>query len=89
MGDSEKNEGQNSRPIVEMRGVSKQFPGVLANDHIDLDIYKSEAHVLLGENGAGKSTLMKILYGFYKLDEGSIYIDGNLVRINSKTLLCF
>jgi ABC-type uncharacterized transport system ATPase subunit len=83
MGDSEKNEGQNSRPIVEMRGVSKQFPGVLANDHIDLDIYKSEAHVLLGENGAGKSTLMKILYGFYKLDEGSIYIDGNLVRINS------
>ena len=64
-------------PIIEMKGICKQFPGVLANDHIDLKIHKSEIHALLGENGAGKSTLMKILYGFYKLDEGNIYFNGN------------
>ncbi len=70
-------------PIVEMQGICKQFPGVLANDHIDLKVYKSEIHALLGENGAGKSTLMKILYGFYKLDQGSILFNGNLVQIKS------
>ena len=66
-----------------MKGICKQFPGVLANDHIDLKIYKSEIHALLGENGAGKSTLMKILYGFYKLDEGEIFFNGNEVQIKS------
>ena len=56
---------------------------MLANDHIDLKVHKSEIHALLGENGAGKSTLMKILYGFYKLDDGSIYFNGKPVQIKS------
>ena len=55
-------------PTLSLRGICKKFPGVLANDHIDLDIYSSEIHALLGENGAGKSTLMKILYGFYQCE---------------------
>lgn len=70
-------------PKISLKGICKQFPGVLANDHIDLDIYKSEIHALLGENGAGKSTLMKILYGFYRSDEGSIWVDGREVQIKS------
>ena len=57
---------------VSMQGIRKSFPGVLANDNIDLDIYNAEIHALLGENGAGKSTLMKILYGFYHADAGMI-----------------
>lgn len=73
----------NSTPIIEMKGITKRFPGVLANDHIDLNIHRAEIHALLGENGAGKSTLMKILYGFYKLDEGDIYYNGNIVSIKS------
>jgi simple sugar transport system ATP-binding protein len=59
-------------PLFELRGITKAFPNVLANDHIDLKIWKGEIHALLGENGAGKSTLSKILYGFYKLDSGEI-----------------
>ena len=70
-------------PIIRMQKISKQFPGVLANDHIDLDIYEFEIHALLGENGAGKSTLMKILYGFYKADEGKILLKGEEARIKS------
>jgi simple sugar transport system ATP-binding protein len=66
-----------------MRGITKAFPGVLANDQIDLDIYASEVHALLGENGAGKSTLMKILYGFYRLDSGQIFINEQPVTIQS------
>ena len=58
--------------ILEMRGVTKHFPGVLANDHIDFDIKAGEVHALLGENGAGKTTLMNILYGLWKPDEGEI-----------------
>jgi len=68
---------------VEMRGIAKQFPGVLANDHINFDVHTGEVHTLLGENGAGKSTLMKILYGIYHQDEGEIYINGKLVNIRS------
>jgi ABC-type uncharacterized transport system ATPase subunit len=66
-----------------MRGICKQFPGVLANDRIDLDIHSSEIHALLGENGAGKSTLMKVLYGFYSADNGKIFFSGKEVQIKS------
>jgi ABC-type uncharacterized transport system ATPase subunit len=72
-----------SQPIVSMRGITKAFPGVLANDQLDLDIYTSEIHALLGENGAGKSTLMKVLYGFYRCDKGEILINGQAVSIHS------
>jgi simple sugar transport system ATP-binding protein len=69
--------------VLELRGITKQFPGVLANDHIDFDLRKGEVHALLGENGAGKSTLMSILYGLYHPDEGEILIRGDRLRIDS------
>jgi ABC-type uncharacterized transport system ATPase subunit len=68
-------------PVLTMRGISKRYPGVLANDAIDLDLRPGEIHALLGENGAGKSTLMNILYGLAVPDEGSILIDGKPVDI--------
>jgi len=71
------------KPIVSMRGITKTFPGVLANDRLDLDIHTSEIHALLGENGAGKSTLMKILYGFYRCDKGEILVKGKAVSLHS------
>ena len=69
--------------FLEMRGIVKKFPGVLALDHVNLTVKKGEVHALLGENGAGKSTLMKILSGAYQKDEGEIYFDGEKVEINS------
>jgi len=66
---------------VQMNDIVKQFPGVLANDHVNLDIRKGEIHALLGENGAGKTTLMNILYGLYGPDAGKIYLHGKEVRI--------
>lgn len=63
---------------LELRGITKRFPGVLANDNIDLEVESGEILALLGENGAGKSTLMNILYGFYTADEGEIIIDGEV-----------
>ena len=68
-------------PVLELRGITKKFPGVLANDHIDLSLNEGEIHALLGENGAGKTTLMNILYGLYTPDEGEVYIRGQKVDI--------
>ncbi|MFC2082030.1 ATP-binding cassette domain-containing protein, partial [Candidatus Bipolaricaulota bacterium] len=68
---------------IEMRGIVKRFPGVVANDGIDLAIRRGEIHCLLGENGAGKTTLMKILYGLYQPDEGEILLNGERIQIPS------
>jgi ABC-type uncharacterized transport system ATPase subunit len=69
--------------VLSLRGISKTFPGVTANDGVDLDVHPGEVHALVGENGAGKSTLVKILYGFYRADSGEIALDGRPTRIRS------
>ncbi len=71
------------RPLVELRSVTKSFPGVLANDCVDLALYPGEVLALLGENGAGKSTLMNILCGLYRQDSGEIHLRGEKVQIHS------
>jgi ABC-type uncharacterized transport system ATPase subunit len=69
--------------VLEARGITKRFPGVVANDHIDFAIKAGEIHAILGENGAGKTTLMNILFGLLQPDEGEIYIGGERVRFRS------
>jgi len=70
-------------PAVQMIGIVKRFPGVLANDQVDFTVHRGQIHALLGENGAGKSTLMNILIGLYQPDEGSIRVSGERVRLSS------
>ncbi len=70
-------------PVLELRQITKRFPGVLANDHIDLTLRQGEVHALLGENGAGKTTLMNILYGLYQPDEGEIIVRGKKIDLHS------
>lgn len=69
--------------LIEVKNISKQFPGVLANDNVNWDVEKGEIHAIVGENGAGKSTLMNIIYGLYKPTEGEIFFEGQAVEINS------
>ena len=69
--------------VVEMKGIVKSFPGVLANDHVDFQLERGEVHALLGENGAGKTTLMNVLYGLYRADAGEISINGSPVILDS------
>jgi simple sugar transport system ATP-binding protein len=70
-------------PVIELRGITKRFPGVLANADVDLDVRAGEVHAIVGENGAGKSTLMRILYGLVEPDRGTIRVDGRVVRLRS------
>src|SRR5439155_80912 len=73
----------NVEPLVALRGITKSFPGILANDRVDFDVYPGEIHALLGENGAGKSTLVKVLYGIHQADTGTIQFGDRAVQIRS------
>src|SRR5579872_3056248 len=72
-----------SAPLLELRGITKRYPGTLANDHVDFDLQPGEVHALLGENGAGKSTLMNILYGLTTPDEGRILLGGEPIELGT------
>ena len=73
----------NNNYVIEMRNITKKFPGIIANDNITFQLRKGEIHALLGENGAGKSTLMSVLFGLYQPEEGEIYVNGELSQIKN------
>ncbi|MFC5469500.1 ABC transporter ATP-binding protein [Cohnella suwonensis] len=73
---------EQARTVVEMRNITKRFPGIVANDNVTFTLGKGEIHALLGENGAGKSTLMNILFGLYQPEEGEIFVNGQKVDID-------
>ncbi len=75
--------GHYMEKVIEMKNITKIFPGTIANDNVNFDLYKGEIHVLLGENGAGKTTLMNILYGLYEQEKGEIYVRGKKSRLRS------
>lgn len=75
--------GQNYMYVIEMRNITKKFPGIIANDNVTLQLKKGEIHALLGENGAGKSTLMSVLFGLYRQELGEIFKDGQKVVIEN------
>lgn len=79
----EQNENLQNDYVIEMRHITKEFPGIIANDDITLQLRRGEIHALLGENGAGKSTLMSVLFGLYQPEKGEILKDGKVVKINS------
>ena len=68
--------------ILEMKGITKEFPGVVALDHVDLQVRPGTIHALIGENGAGKSTLMKVLNGIHPATSGEMFMDGEPLEIN-------
>jgi len=70
-------------PVIEMNGITKEFPGIIANDNITLSVQEGEIHALLGENGAGKSTLMSVLFGLYRAEKGKILVRGQEVDIKN------
>lgn len=72
--------------VIEMNNIRKEFPGIVANDNITLQLRQGEIHALLGENGAGKSTLMNILFGLYQPDKGGIKVKGNEVNITDPNI---
>ncbi|HEU5224770.1 MAG TPA: ATP-binding cassette domain-containing protein, partial [Actinomycetota bacterium] len=75
--------GSGSPPLIVLERITKRFPGVLADDEVDLELRAGEVHALIGENGAGKSTLMRVLYGMYPADGGRIFVRGDEARIGS------
>ena len=70
-------------PRIELRGITKQYPGVLANKNVNLRVMPGEIHALLGENGAGKSTVVKFIYGVHKADAGKLYWNGRETQVTS------
>ena len=72
-----------SPPAVALRGITKRYPGVVANQDINITVRRGDVHAIVGENGAGKSTLMKTLYGMHKPDEGTISVNGRQVSFSS------
>src|SRR5690606_28342740 len=83
--DTTADDAVNNELAVRLEGITKRFPGVIANKDVSIEVAAGEIHALCGENGAGKSTLMKILYGMQKADEGRMFVNGEEVHFDSPT----